>query len=135
MFVLTICVWKTIKLSLSHMGFEDTSFDELLVIWITELLINILSCYDFVQDDNLKMVLACRSKLVSYNLSKGFVIIDHDSQDLKNFTLGCKQHIQDVYSFENDSGMTWNAAIPYVENNTKKIYLSKTLFNEFTSTY
>ena len=88
------------------MGFEDTSFDELLVIRITELLINILSCYDFVQDDNLKMILACRSKLVSYYLSKGFVIIDHESQDLKNFPLGFKQHIQDVYSFENDSGMT-----------------------------
>ena len=31
--------------------------------------------------------------------------------------------------------MTCNRAIPSVDNTLKKIHLSKTIFNEFTSTY
>ena len=37
--------------------------------------------------------------------------------------------------FGSDSIMNWNCAIPYVPNTLKKIYLSKTILNEFTSTY
>ena len=52
------------KLSSSHKKFEDTLFDELSVIGIPEILLKIVSCYSFVQEDNSTIMLTYRSKLV-----------------------------------------------------------------------
>ena len=43
---------KEENMSLSHRVFEDTSFYELSGMVIPKLLLNIVSCYGFFQDDN-----------------------------------------------------------------------------------
>ena len=62
-------------------------------------------------------------------------MLAHYYQSLKNFPLRVKQHIHSVEMFVSDYVMTWNYAIPSVENTKKKIYPSTTLLNQFTSTY
>ena len=59
------------KLLSSHRGFEYTLFDKISGIGIPEMLLNFFSCYGFVLKYNSTLLLACRSKLVSYYLSKG----------------------------------------------------------------
>ena len=54
------------KKSLSHRVFEDTLYDEVLVIGIHKFLLNIISCYGFTQDDTPTVIFTCKSKLVSY---------------------------------------------------------------------
>ena len=71
-----LCLKIEEKLSLLHRGFEDNSFDELSGIGIPEILLKNVSCYDYIQDENSTLILTCRSKLVSYYLSEGFVIIE-----------------------------------------------------------
>ena len=61
-----------LKSSSLHRGFEDTSFNEISAIGTPYILLNIVSCYSFDQDNNSTLILACRSKSVSYYFSKGF---------------------------------------------------------------
>ena len=117
---------------LSHRVFKDTSFDELSVIGIPELLLNIVYCYGFVQDVNTKLILTFRRKLVSDDLSKGFVVLDHYFQALNNVPLRVKKYIHDIDMFDSDYVITSNDENPSVANNLKKIYLSTTILNEFT---
>ena len=76
---------------------EDTSFDELSGIVIPEILLNIVFCYDFVQDNKSTLILACRIKLVLYYLYKYFVILEQDSLALKNVP----RRVKNVYMLFN----------------------------------
>ena len=78
------CLQREVKFSLLHRWFEDTSFNELSVIGIPKVLLNIVSYYSYIQDNNSTLILTCRSKFVSYYLSKGFVVILKISQILNN---------------------------------------------------
>ena len=68
-----ICCPQT-KLCVSNEGFENTTYNNVSVIGILELLININSCNDFVNHTKCAVIFSCCSKLVSYYLSKVFVI-------------------------------------------------------------
>ena len=63
------CLQIEETLLLLHRGFEDTLFNEISGIGIPETLLNFLSCYIFIQDNNATLILTCRIKLVSYYLS------------------------------------------------------------------
>ena len=77
----------------------------------------------------------CRSKLVSYYLSKGFEIIDQDYQAPKDMYLRVKQRIHAINMFDNDYLTTCSTTITSVKNNLKKTHLSENIFNSFISTY
>ena len=47
-----LCLQRKLMLSLLHRRFEDDLFDEISGIDIPELLLNIVSCYGYIQDDN-----------------------------------------------------------------------------------
>ena len=68
-------------------------------------------------------------------LYKGFVILDKYYQVLKNVTMSVKQSIHAINMFDIDYLMSFSTAIPYIDNNLKKIYISGTLLNESTSRY
>ena len=101
----------------------------LLGIGIVELLLKKVSCYGLKKENNSKINLTCRSKLVSYYPPKGFLMIDHDSQALKNTPLRVKKYIHDIDMFDSDYVMTCNAAITSVRNTLNNIYLSTTILN------
>ena len=71
-----LCLQIEATLFSLHRGFGDTLCDDLSGTGIPEILFNIVSCYGFIQDNNSTLILRCRSKLVSYYLSKGFLIIE-----------------------------------------------------------
>ena len=62
-------------------------------------------------------------------------MLAHDSQSPKNIQIRVKQRTHAVDMHENDFTMTCNTEIYYVVNTLKKINISITIFNEFTSTY
>ena len=121
--------------SLSHILFEDTSYDELSGIGIPEMLLNIVSCCVFLKEDTPTVIFTCRSKLVSYYPSKGYVMLTNGSKDLEKITTRIKQLIHAVAMNVKDLSITCNVSIHSVANNLKKSHLSTILLNEFTSTY
>ena len=86
-YVYYLCLQREAKLSLLHRGFEDNSFYELLGIGVPEILLKIVSCYGSIIDNNSTLILTCRSKLVSYYLSKGFVRIEKKFSRLEECVL------------------------------------------------
>ena len=70
-----VCLQREATLLSLHKGFKGASFDKLSRIGISETLLNIVSYYSYIQDENSTMILTFRIKLVSYHLPKGFVTI------------------------------------------------------------
>ena len=74
-------------------------------------------------------ILTCCSKLVLYYISKGFVIIENESNVLKNVHLKEKQQINATDKHPNDYAMTRNRYILYVVNTLKNNHLNYNLFS------
>ena len=72
------------------------------------MLLNIVSCCGFVQEDTPTVFFTSRSKLVSYYLPKGFLMLAHKSQAINNIPTRVKQRIHAVEMHENYSVMTCN---------------------------
>ena len=55
-------------------GFENRTYNYVSGMSIPELIINIITCYLFVNDMKSAVILSCHSKVVDYYLQKWFVI-------------------------------------------------------------
>ena len=75
-----------------------------------------MSCHGFVNYKRSTVMLLCRSKLVSYNLSKVFVIIENRSIDLRDVPLCVKQIIIAEILHKNYFSMECYRSIPYAGN-------------------
>ena len=72
-----LCLQKENKLSLTHKLFEENLYDNISGIGITEMLLNIVSCYVFYQEDTPTATFMRMRNLVSYYLSKSFLCFDN----------------------------------------------------------
>ena len=90
------------------------------MIGITEVLMKIVYFRIFVTEDYTTFVLTCHRKLVSYYLSKGFLILDHKSDSIKNVPQLVKQHIHEIDLHTKYYVMTCNRAISYIANTLNK---------------
>ena len=63
------------NLSSFYKFFEETYYNKIYVIVITGLLMNMVSCHGFSKDNTPTDILTCQRNLVSYYLSKSFVIL------------------------------------------------------------
>ena len=99
------------------------------------MMFNIVSCNGYVQEYNITVILKCRKKLVSYYLSKGFVVQEQHSLAMKTLHIGFKQHTHTVDMNKNYSEMTFNKEVFSVANTPRKLIFSFTIFNELTSIY
>ena len=105
------------------MSFQDAKFDGFPGIRIPEVLMNIMSCCGFVKEENKIVILMFRVKLVSYYLSKGFLIIDPKSDALDNVPLKFKQQIHTIDKYGTDSSITCNIYIPSATNTLNNVHL------------
>ena len=64
--------------------FEDTYYNSINVIFIPEVLMNIVSCHKFLKENPPTLILTCRRSLLSYHLSKIFVILPQNSKSMNN---------------------------------------------------
>ena len=64
------------KLSKHDNRYEKTKFNGFNGMEIPEILMNIVSFHGFAKYQQYKVILSCRSALVSYSISKLFVIVE-----------------------------------------------------------
>ena len=58
-------------------------FDKLLVKFIPDLSMNLLSCHGFMRNINSTVIYKFTSRMLEYYLSKGFVVLECNSNNLK----------------------------------------------------
>ena len=108
------------------MTFEQTSFNILLGIGITELLINLVSCHGFTKKPNSTVILNWRSLMVNNHLEKRFFIIEKYSNKLSILPNDVKLIIHVIDNLENYFVMAKNTAIWSVANTIKNCISSLT---------
>ena len=60
-------------------------YDNVLGIGIPYLLLNLLSCHSFLNNNEYVFILKCPNRMSEYYFNKGFVIFECDEEHLKKF--------------------------------------------------
>ena len=82
------------------------------------------------------MILTCRSIIVSYFISKCFVIVETKEGNLDKFLRNIQEQNNSVVRQNNDSILTCKTVITSIVNILKNIYIHRTLYGEyFTKLY
>ena len=123
------------KLQFSDKGFETTTLNDISGIRITELLTNVISYHEFVNNKKSTFILSCIRKLVDYYQPTGFVIIVKNSSASRNVPLRTKQIINEDILHNNDIVMEFYKATPSAENTLKSITICSGFYRDFASTY
>ena len=77
---------------------------------------NLISCHGFGKDENLTVVLLCRTWFVGYQLEKWFIILEHNSKNLGSLPNEVKQIIHAIYIGGSDYVITCYKQIASVSN-------------------
>ena len=110
------CNYKTLRVISSDKIFEEASYNKLLGIDISEVLMNLISCHVFTKKPNSTVILVCHSRLVNYYLLKGFVINEHNYKQLIIFTNDVKLIIHAINKQKTDHVMACHTTISSVKN-------------------
>ena len=95
----------------------------MLGIVIIELLTNIISFHEFTKDKNSTVILLCHTRLLEYYLSKGFVILEHNSNNSSSVSNKSKQIIHAIDTHGSDYVMACYTKITSVANTIKKFHI------------
>ena len=77
-------------------------FNRLLGIGITYLLMNLLSCHGLTKNIKYIVILKCPKMMLEYYFSKGFGILEYNSNNLKKIPNIVKQriHVEETHNLE-----------------------------------
>ena len=107
--------------------FKDTSFNLLLGIDITSLLLNLVSCHGFMNKPNSTVILNFLYCLIKNYLSKGFSIIEYNTNQFKLISNDVKLRINLVDKLEKYYVMVKDKAISAVANTIKQLHIQKNI--------
>ena len=82
LYLISIVSIKNLKQNFFQTNIKKTSFNILISIVITELLLNLVSCHGFAKKPNSSVILNSRSRLVNNYLAKGLYVIEKDPKQL-----------------------------------------------------
>ena len=103
-------------------------------IGIQYLLIKLLSCHGFTKNIESILLLKCPKIILEYYSSKGFGILECNSNHLKKVLNLVKQRINAEETHDSNYVMTCITTIPYISNNLKKLLLHSSLHSSFFNT-
>ena len=119
------CQSKTLSAISCNPAFKNTSFNMLSGIGIKELLLNLVSCHGFTKKQNSTVIFNCQTCLVTNYLSKGFSIIEQNTENFILLQNDVKLRTNLTYQLDTDYVMVKNKEISAVENIIKKLYIQK----------
>ena len=122
------CLSKTSIIIYSDIIFEQTIYNILLDIVITEVLMNLVSCHGFIEKPNATVILNWWYPLVNNYLAKGLFIIENNSKQLSSLPNDVKLIIHGIDHIETDFVMSKNTAISSVENTINKLHIQSNFY-------
>ena len=122
-----LCQLKKICSILRNLAFKETSFNLLLGIGFTELLLNLVYCHGFMMKSNSTVILNCRLRLINIHLSKLIFIIEHGFKQLNLIPNDVRLRINLVDQPKTDYVMVKNEALSAVANTIKQLHNNKNI--------
>ena len=89
-------------------------FNKFLGIGIPYLLMNLLSCHGLTKNIKYIVILKCPKMILEYYFSKGFGILEYNSNNLKKIPNIAKQRIHVEEKHDSDYVMTCITTITYI---------------------
>ena len=146
------------KLSDLHLGgtgkdrHNDTDYDNVLGIGITDLLLNLLSCHGFLKNNDSVVILKCPNRMSEYYFNKGLVIFECDEENEEKLPSEVKYRVSAEVAVDSDLvmpcftnipstsktlifflvGSNYHSSYTTQEFNTKKEQMS-TIFNTYVT--
>ena len=69
------------------------NYNEFLGIWIPKVLMNLISCHEFIKEIHSTIIVLCHTWLMEYYLAKVLIILEHNSKNLSSVHNEAKQRI------------------------------------------
>ena len=91
-------------------------FNGFLCIGIPDFLMNLLVCYGLTKNIKSIIALKCPIRMLKYYLSKGFGILERNSNHLKKIPNLSKQRIHSGETHDSECVMTFNTTILSISN-------------------
>ena len=97
--------------------------NECFCIGIPYLLMKLLLCHGFTKNIKSIVVLKCPRRMMEYYFSKGFGILERNSNSLKEIPNSAKERIHQEETHDSEYVITCNTTIPSISNTLKKLWL------------
>ena len=72
---------------------EDIDYDNLFGIGIPDILLNMLSCQEFLNKNESIVILKCLNRMSKYDFNKGFIQLTCDEDHLKTLPVRVKDRV------------------------------------------
>ena len=95
---------------------------------------NLLLCHGFTKNMNSTLILLCPSRLLEYYLSKGFLILEQNPNNLSIIANNEKQRIHTMDMHDSDYVMIFNIEITSISNNLKKLWIPSDMHSSYIQT-
>ena len=122
------------NLSKHENNFENTKFNNFSWLRTPDILMNIISCHGLVNYSIPKVILKFRSDLVTYYISKGFVIVETEEGVIDNTPTNVNIKIHDDSLHPEDSSST-QSGISINCQYIKKIIISRDVVKNYASNF
>ena len=103
----------------------DNKYDNVLGFGIPDLLMTLLSCQGFLENNESIVILKCPHMMFEYYFNKGFIIFDYDENNFKRFPSEIKYRVGAEVTVNSDKVMIWSATIPSTSNTLKNLLVNE----------
>ena len=114
--------------------YAEKYFSRILGIRIQYFLINLLSCHGFSKNIKSVVILKFPKRMLEYYFSKGFGILECNTNNLAKLPNEVKQIIHAEETYNSDYVMACIKTIPSTSNTPKKLLLHKCLHSSYIKT-
>ena len=104
---------------------ENKDYDNLFGIGIPDNLMNMLSCQGFLNYNESIVILKCTNRMSEYYLSKGFIQLTYDEDNLKTLPVRAKDRVGAKLKVNSDVFMLCYMTISSTSNTLKNLFISR----------
>ena len=114
-------------------GFKhgNKSYDKILGIGITDLLMNLMSCHGFLENKNSVIILKCPKRMLEYYFSKWFTVFECNTINLEKLPNEVKYKIHAEDTDNSEKVMTCTTRITSTSNTLKNLVVNKSFHSSY----
>ena len=111
----------------------DNNYDNILGFGITDILLNLLSCQGFLNNNESFVILKCSHRMFGYYFNKGFIIFNCDEDNLKRLQYQVKDRVCAEVTINSGKVMLCYTTIPSTSNTLKNLLINSNYHSSYTN--
>ena len=112
---------------------EGMDYDNLFGIGIPDILLNMLSCHGFLNNNESIVILKCPNRMSEYYFNKGFIQLTCDEDNLKTLPVRVKDRVGAELKVNSDLVMLCYTTITSTSNTLKNLVISSNYHSSYST--